>query len=91
MKKELFDELLESVREGGAILRGEREPARRFTFEEPDVRDLLKRDEECCPAQVSAELDRHRQLVELLDQLDEEHGPVEEFLVAKYTRLLGAR
>lgn len=43
MKKELFDELLESVREGGAILRGEREPSRRFTFEEPDVRDLREK------------------------------------------------
>lgn len=28
MRKELFDELLESVREGGEILRGERSPAR---------------------------------------------------------------
>jgi len=37
MKKELFDEVLESVREGGAILRGEMEPSRRFTFEEPWV------------------------------------------------------
>jgi putative transcriptional regulator len=43
MKKELFDELLESVREGGAILRGEREPSRRFTFEEPDVKDLREK------------------------------------------------
>jgi putative transcriptional regulator len=40
MKKKLFDELLESVREGGAILRGEREPSRRFAFEERDVRSL---------------------------------------------------
>jgi putative transcriptional regulator len=43
MKKELFDELLESVREGGAILRGEREPSRRFAFEEPDVRGLREK------------------------------------------------
>ncbi len=43
MKKELFDELLESVREGGAILRGEQEPSRRVTFEEPDVNDLRKK------------------------------------------------
>jgi putative transcriptional regulator len=43
MKKELFDELLESVREGGAILRGEREPSRRFVFEEPDVRSLREK------------------------------------------------
>ena len=43
MKKELFDELLESVREGGAILRGEREPSRVFHFAEPDVRSLRER------------------------------------------------
>lgn len=30
MKDEMFKELLQSVREGGAILRGEREPSRRF-------------------------------------------------------------
>jgi hypothetical protein len=38
MKKELFDELLESVREGGAILRGERDSARVTSFEELNVR-----------------------------------------------------
>jgi len=38
MEKEVFDELLESMREGGAILRGEREPSRRFIIEEPEVR-----------------------------------------------------
>ena len=43
MKRELFDELLESVREGGAILRGEREPSRSFHFSEPDVRRLRER------------------------------------------------
>lgn len=40
MKKELFAELLESVREGGAILRGERAPSREFLLEDPDVRGL---------------------------------------------------
>ncbi|MCA1791961.1 MAG: hypothetical protein LC667_19565 [Thioalkalivibrio sp.] len=30
MKDELFEELLESVREGGAVLRGDAEPSRRF-------------------------------------------------------------
>ncbi len=40
MKKELFEELLESVRQGGAILRGEKKPARVFEFSEPDVRTL---------------------------------------------------
>ena len=38
MKKELFEELLESVRQGGAILRGERKPSRVFEFSESDVR-----------------------------------------------------
>ena len=43
MKKELFDELLESVRQGGEILRGERPPFRTFYFEEPDVRSLREK------------------------------------------------
>jgi hypothetical protein len=30
MSDELFEELLESVREGGAILRGEKEASRKF-------------------------------------------------------------
>lgn len=29
MEEELFEELIESIKEAGAILRGEREPARR--------------------------------------------------------------
>jgi putative transcriptional regulator len=37
VKSELFDELLESVREGGRILRNEQKPGRSFRFEEPDV------------------------------------------------------
>ena len=40
MKKELFNELLESVRQGGAILRGEKKPARVYEFSEPDVRSI---------------------------------------------------
>ena len=40
MKKELFVELLESVHEGGAILRGDLEPARAMRIDEPDVRKL---------------------------------------------------
>jgi len=43
MKDELFDELLESVREGGAILRGERAPSRAFSFDGPDVRGLREK------------------------------------------------
>ena len=34
MKKELFAELAESVREGGALLRGKRSPSRSFSFDE---------------------------------------------------------
>ena len=40
MKKELFEELLASVREGGAIMRGERKPSRVFSVEEPDARAI---------------------------------------------------
>jgi len=40
MRKALFDELLESVREGGAILRGEQPASREFLLEDPDVRGL---------------------------------------------------
>lgn len=40
MRKELFDELVESVRQGGAILRGARRPSRVFEFFEPDVRAI---------------------------------------------------
>jgi putative transcriptional regulator len=40
MNEELFAELLESVREGGAILRGERAPARRFEIKAPDVKKI---------------------------------------------------
>ncbi len=43
MKRELFDELIESVREGGQILRGERVPSRSFLFEELDVRRLREK------------------------------------------------
>jgi len=43
MRKELFDELVESVREGMAILRGEMEPSRVFIVEKkekPDVKSI---------------------------------------------------
>ena len=40
MKKELFAELLASVREGGAILKGRRSPARRSRVEAPNVREV---------------------------------------------------
>jgi putative transcriptional regulator len=40
MKDELFNELVASVREGGKILRGEAKPARMFTIETPDVKEI---------------------------------------------------
>ena len=40
MRKELFHELLESIRQGGAILQGKRKPSRVFAFAEPDVRRI---------------------------------------------------
>ncbi|HEX2204613.1 MAG TPA: helix-turn-helix domain-containing protein [Longimicrobium sp.] len=47
MKDELFQELLESVRQGGAILRGEAEASRAFEFPEkdgaPDVAKIRER------------------------------------------------
>ena len=35
MKHDLFTELIESVREGAAILRGNKEPSRRFKIATP--------------------------------------------------------
>ncbi|MCI0577228.1 MAG: helix-turn-helix domain-containing protein [Chloroflexi bacterium] len=43
MSDELFAELLESVREGGSILRGEKEASRTFTVETPDVKRIRER------------------------------------------------
>ena len=43
MNDELFAELVESVREGGAILRGEKEPAQRFEIAAPDVKQIRER------------------------------------------------
>jgi putative transcriptional regulator len=40
MKQEVFDELLESVRQGGEIRRGERRPGRLFVAAEPDARKI---------------------------------------------------
>ena len=40
MKKELFDELIESVKEAGKIHRGEMKPSREFIFEPEDVRTI---------------------------------------------------
>ena len=43
MNEKLFEELLESVREGGAILRGEKEASRMFVVETPNVKQIRKR------------------------------------------------
>ncbi len=43
MKDALFRELLESVREGGRLLRGERKPSRKFALGEADVRTIRER------------------------------------------------
>ncbi len=43
MKDALFQELLESVREGGAILRGERKPSREFERDDADVQAIRER------------------------------------------------
>ncbi len=40
MKKEAFDELLKSLKEGAAILKGELEPSREFVIDEPDVKAI---------------------------------------------------
>jgi putative transcriptional regulator len=43
MRHDLFEELLESAREGMAILRDEAEPSRVFTFPEVNVAELRAR------------------------------------------------
>lgn len=43
MRKELFEELLKSVKQGGAILRGEMRPSRTYKFDQPDVRSIRDR------------------------------------------------
>ena len=43
MKAKMFDELLESVREGGAILRREKQASRRFKIDAPGVQAIRER------------------------------------------------
>ena len=43
MKRRMFDQLLQSVKEGGAILRGERKAARRIVVGSPEVRAIRER------------------------------------------------
>jgi putative transcriptional regulator len=40
MENKLFTEVMESVREGGAILRGEKQPSRAFDMEKPDIKRI---------------------------------------------------
>ena len=43
MKKELFAELVESIEEGGKILKGRAKPKRSFKYGEPNVRKIRER------------------------------------------------
>ena len=43
MKAKMFEELLESVREGGAILRDQRKPSRRFKLQSSGIRAIRER------------------------------------------------
>ena len=43
MKKGLFEELLESVHEGGAILRGQKRPSRQFVVGASGIRAIRER------------------------------------------------
>ncbi|NOX89394.1 MAG: helix-turn-helix domain-containing protein [Calditrichaeota bacterium] len=43
MNDKLFQELLESVKQGGGIIRGEKKPSREFDFKNPDVKSIRKK------------------------------------------------
>ncbi|HEY6392191.1 MAG TPA: helix-turn-helix domain-containing protein [Bryobacteraceae bacterium] len=43
MKRRMFDQLLQSVKEGGAILRSENKTARRFTMRSPQVKAVREK------------------------------------------------
>lgn len=43
MEAKMFEDLLHSVREGGAILRGQKRPSRRFVVEAAGVRAIRER------------------------------------------------
>jgi len=42
MKKKTFDELMTSIEQGGAILKGKKMPSRRFKIEDPDVPEIRR-------------------------------------------------
>jgi putative transcriptional regulator len=43
MKEELFNELMESVTQGGKILKGKMAPSREYDFSTPDVRAIREK------------------------------------------------
>ena len=43
MKEELFNELLESIKEGGELIQGKRKANRIFHFDQPDVQSIRKK------------------------------------------------
>jgi DNA-binding transcriptional regulator YiaG len=43
MKAKMFEELLESVREGGALLRGRKTPSRQFELQSSGIRAVRER------------------------------------------------
>jgi putative transcriptional regulator len=43
MKKELFAELIESIKQGGKILKGRAKPKRAFEYDELDVKKIRQR------------------------------------------------
>lgn len=53
MKKELFDELVESVREGRAILSGKAKPSRTFIVKGADIK-LIRANHELSQSQFAA-------------------------------------
>lgn len=57
MEKDMFDDLMASISEAGAILRGEREPARRTRYEDPARDDLTNPN----PSQIRMQLDLTRE------------------------------
>ena len=42
MEEKIFNELMESIRQGKAIMRGEMEPGRKFAIDEIDVKAIRK-------------------------------------------------
>ena len=43
MQKEMFEELLLSVKEAKDIMRGKKEPSRKFYIEKPDAKEIRKK------------------------------------------------